>query len=371
MKNNSAKETHDRKLDHIRLSLKKDVQARKKSTGFYDISFIHESLPELSLHEIDISTEFLGKKLDAPIVISAITGGHPESKEINKILGQIAQEYNVIMEVGSQRAGIEDSSLSDTYSIVRDVAKDAFLVSNIGAGQLSEGWGINEAENAINMINADALAIHLNPLHEIVQPEGNVDYSNVLSKIKEISKTIKTPLIGKETGAGFSRETASKLFKSGIQALQIEGAGGTSFAAVEAQRSIEKDDELKEHLGELFWDWGVPTAVSTAESSYYNPRKLIISSGGIRTGVEIAKAIGLGASLGGLAFPFLFAYDRNKYDGVKYLINRLILELKTTMFLVGAKNLSELKEVNLIIRGKTAEWLNLRGIDLNYYANRK
>ncbi|MHA2406871.1 MAG: type 2 isopentenyl-diphosphate Delta-isomerase [Candidatus Ranarchaeia archaeon] len=367
----SNRETHDRKLDHIRLSLEKDVQSRKKSTGLPDITFIHEALPEIDFHKIDTSLDFFGKKIAAPLVISAITGGHPESVDINAALGKAAETCKIVMEVGSQRAAIEDKTLEYTYTVARENAPTAFLVGNIGAAQLSEGWGVSQAKRAIEMIDADALAIHLNPLHEVVQPEGNVDYSNVLSQLKILTKGIDKPVIAKETGAGLSRETAKRLLNSGVKILQVEGAGGTSFAAVEVQRAIQKHDDLKEHIGELFWDWGIPTGVSTAEICYHFPGTPLIASGGIRTGVELAKALALGARLGGMAFPFLVEYKRNGYEGVVNLINRIILELKITMFLIGVENLETLRKSNIIIRGDIGHWLKMRGIDLSHYANRR
>ncbi|MHA2060178.1 MAG: type 2 isopentenyl-diphosphate Delta-isomerase [Candidatus Ranarchaeia archaeon] len=367
----SNRETHDRKLDHIRLSLEKDVQSRKKTTGLADVTFIHDALPEIDFHKIDTSLEFFGKKIAAPLVISAITGGHPESAEINAALGKAAEKCKIVMEVGSQRAAIEDDTLAYTYAVAREKAPTAFLVGNIGAAQLSEGWGVSQAKKAIEMIDADALAIHLNPLHEVVQPEGNVDYSNVISQMKILTKGIDTPIIAKETGAGLSRETAGRLIKSGVKILQVEGAGGTSFAAVEVQRAIQKQNDIKEHIGELFWDWGIPTGVSTAEICHQFPDVPLIASGGIRTGVELAKALALGARLGGMAFPFLVEFERNGYDGVVKLISRLILELKTTMFLIGAEDLQALRRSNVIVRGEIGEWLKLRGIDLSHYANRR
>jgi len=366
----TTRETYDRKLDHIQISLTEDVQSRKTSTGLDDVSFIHEALPEVDFNQIDISQIFFGKTIKAPIVITAITGGHPESAEINAALARAAEECKIIMEVGSQRAAIEDKKLEYTYSIARENAPTTFLVGNIGAPQLAQGWGVVEAKKAIEMITADALAIHLNPLHEVVQPEGNIDYSNVTKQLKILSSKLEVPIIVKETGAGISRETAHRLLRSGIQILQIEGAGGTSFAAVEVQRAIKKQNNLKKHIGELFWDWGIPTGVSTTEIHLEFPELPIIASGGVRTGVDLAKVIALGATLGGMAFPFLAAYKKRGYEGVVDLINLLILELKTTMFLVGAKNLEDLKKTNLILHGLTGHWLQLRGIDLAKFANR-
>ncbi len=369
-KRKPLRETHDRKLDHIRLSLEKDVQARTITTGLLDVLFIHEAIPEIDFDDINTSIQFFGKQLAAPLVISAITGGHPESAEINATLARAAEKCKIMMEVGSQRAAIEDETLAYTYSIARDNAPSAFLVGNLGAAQLSEGWGVEEAKKAVEMIKADALAIHLNPLHEVIQPEGNVNYSHVLPQIKVLAKELGLPIIAKETGAGINRETARRLLKAGVAILQVEGAGGTSFAAVEVQRAIKKQDNIKEHIGELFWDWGIPTGISTAEICYNFPDVPLIASGGLRTGIELAKTLALGATLGGMAFPFLVEYERGGFEGVVSLIERLILELKTTMFLVGAKDIPSLKRSNIIIKGLTGHWLELRGVDLSYYANR-
>lgn len=353
---------NSRKLDHIFVSLKEDVESNVKN-GFEDINLVHRALPEIDKDEVDLTTNFLGKKLNAPIVISGMTGGHEKAKKINKNLAIAAQELGIAMGVGSQRAAIEDKGLEDTYSTARDVAPNIFLIGNLGAVQFSKGYGIGEAEKAIKMIDADALAIHINPLHEAIQPKGDVNFKECLKKIKELGK-LKVPIIAKETGAGIAREEATALEKAKVSCIDVGGAGGTSFAAVEYYRS-----KKKENLGEIFRDWGIPTAISTIEVLEY-VKVPIISSGGIRNGIQVAKALALGAKACGLALPLLKEASKGSEDVVNR-IKQIIEELKISMFLIGAKNIEGLKSADLVIRGKTGDWLEARGIDCNKYANRR
>lgn len=353
---------NSRKLDHILISLKEDVESDIKN-GFEDINLIHRALPEIDKNEIDLTIKFFDKKLNAPLVISGMTGGHEKAKKINKNLAIAAQELGIAMGVGSQRAAIEDKGLEETYSIARDVAPDAFLIGNLGAVQFSKGYGIEEAEKAIKMIDADALAIHLNPLHEVIQPKGDVNFKDCLKEIKELSK-LKVPIIAKETGAGIAREEAMTLEKARVSCIDIGGLGGTSFAAVEYYRSEKKED-----AGLRFRDWGIPTAISTIEVLGHI-KIPVISSGGIRTGIEITKALALGAKACGLALPLLKEASKSSEDVVNR-IRQIIEELKISMFLVGTKNVEGLKSADLVIQGKTRNWLEARGIDYRKYANRR
>jgi len=346
----------DRKLEHLLLCAHCDVEYKNKKTGFSDIELIHKALPEISKEEIDISTTILGNKIDVPLIISAITGGHPSSLIINRELAKAAEKLNIGMGVGSQRAGVENPELVSTYTVVRENAPNSFIIGNIGAPQ------IEYAKKASDMMEADALAIHLNPLQESIQPEGDVDATGYLDSITKIKETVDIPIIIKETGAGISMEDAISLEKAGADAIDVAGAGGTSWAAVETYRANDKQ------MGELFWDWGIPTAVSTIEvcESVNIP---VISSGGIRTGLDAAKALALGADAVGIALPLLKA----SYKGHKAVIAKVmkfVEELKATMFLVGAENLKDLKKSNLIIKGQTREWLNERGFDTKKYARR-
>lgn len=346
----------DRKLEHLLICKNYDVEFKNKTTGFEDIELIHKALPEINKNDIDLSTSVFGKKLDSPLFITAITGGHPNAKVINKQLAKIANEKNIGLGVGSQRAAVEHPNLADTYSVVRENAPDCLLLGNIGAPQL------DYAEKAVEILDADILAIHLNPLQESIQPEGDLDARGYLDSIKQISDLVDIPIMAKETGCGISGEDAKDLVKNGVNFIDIEGAGGTSWAAVETYRSDDK------YLGETFWDWGIPTAISTAEvaDSVDVP---IISSGGIRSGLEAAKAIALGADSVGMALPFL--KEVNSLESLSKLIDRFNESLRIAMFLVGANNIEELKNSNLIIRGKTREWLNERGINTTKFSRRE
>ena len=345
----------DRKLEHLEICKNNDV-THTKTTGFEDITLIHRSLPEVDFNEIDTSIEFMGKTLDVPLIITAITGGHPASKPINETLAQAAEKTNIAMGVGSQRAAVDNKKLTNTFTVVRDVAPNACIIGNIGAPQ------VKYAPDAIEMIECDALAVHLNPLQEIIQPEGDINAKGFTENIKQICETTDIPIIAKETGAGISGCDAKILKDIGISAIDIEGVGGTSWAAVETYRA---DDPT---LGNLYWDWGITTAVSTIDV-IENTTIPVISSGGIRNGLEAAKAIALGAHGVGMALPFLkYATYGSAY--VENKINQFTRELKTAMFLVGASNIDELKEKRLIITGKTREILNEMQIDTKKYTRR-
>ena len=345
----------DRKLEHLLICENYDVEFKNKTTGFEDVELIHNVLPEIDKNEIDLSTSVFGKKLDSPLFITAITGGHPVAKNINKQLAIAVDEKNIALGVGSQRAACEYPELEDTYTVVRDNAPDCLLVGNIGAPQL------NLAEKAIEILDADILAIHLNPLQESIQPEGDLDARGYNGLISQITDAVNIPVLAKETGCGISAESAEMLVKSGIDFIDIEGAGGTSWAAVETYRAEDK------YLGELFWDWGIPTAVSTVEVT--NAVNVpVISSGGIRSGLEAAKAIALGADAVGMALPFL--KNSNSQDHLIDFINKFNDSLRLAMFLVGANSIEELKQSKIVICGKTREWLNERGINTQNYSRR-
>lgn len=345
----------DRKLEHLLICENYDVSFKNKTNGFEDIELIHNVLPEIDKQEIDLSTSTFGKKLDSPLFITAITGGHPAAKEINKQLAIAAENNNIALGVGSQRAACEHPELEDTYTVVRENAPNCLLVGNIGAPQL------NLAEKAVEILDADILAIHLNPLQESIQPEGDLDARGYLDLISQITNSVNIPIIAKETGCGISAESAEALVEAGVDFIDIEGAGGTSWAAVETYRAEDR------YLGEIFWDWGIPTAVSTAEVT--NAIDVpVISSGGIRSGLEAAKAIALGAGAVGMALPFL--KNSTSQEQLNKFISRFNESLRIAMFLVGASNIDELKESKLVIRGKTREWLNERGINTKNYSRR-
>lgn len=356
-----------RKQRHIRLSLEENVQA-DIGTGFEDVRLIHRALPEIDLADVETGTELFGRRLSSPLIISAITGGTEYARELNEILATAAEEYGIGIGVGSQRIAIENPSVENTFSVVREKAPTSLVLGNIGCPQLSLGWGVDEARRSVEMVQADALAIHMNPLQEAVQVDGDTNYSGVIEKVGEVVEGVDVPIVMKETGCGIAHEEAEKLEKVGVEGLELSGTGGTSWAAVEYHIAKEEGKRDQEHLGEAMWNWGIPTAVSLVETSQTTGLK-IIASGGMRTGVEMAKAIAMGAEAVGIARPFL----EKAVEGPEALsahIEDILLEFKTAMFLVGARNVDELKRVPVVVMGRTAEWLRLRGFDPEDYSLR-
>jgi isopentenyl-diphosphate delta-isomerase len=282
-----------------------------------------------------------------------MTGGTPEASNINSRLGKIAEKYEFGMGLGSQRAGLKSESLAETYSIARKNAPSAFLIANIGGAQLSEGLDIKLIHEIISMIEANALVIHLNPLQELIQPEGEPKYKGVYEKIIDLKEKIDVPIIVKEVGSGISKEVAVMLEQAKVDSINIAGSGGTSWAGVEGIRAGYLKNSIKEHLGDLFWDWGIPTAQSLIEvkSSGSIP---IIASGGIRNGLEIAKCLVLGASMCGLAFPFLKAASESE-DALVRFTDLIITELKSVMFLTGTSYISQLPSLRYILTGELAD----------------
>ncbi|NWF87145.1 type 2 isopentenyl-diphosphate Delta-isomerase [Candidatus Bathyarchaeota archaeon] len=363
-----SKETRKRKAEHIQISLNQNVQARRITTGFEDIHFIHRALPELDRQKIDLSTTVFGHRFAAPLIVGAITGGTVEATKINATIAEAIEELGLGMGVGSQRAAIEDKKLEKTFTIARKKAPTAFLIANIGGVQLVHGYSLKEIEKVVEMIEADALAIHLNPLQETTQPEGQTNFKGVLEKIGEVAKELHKPIIVKETGAGIAAEEAKKLEAIGVSGIDVSGAGGTSWAAVEYYRAKKQKNSFQRRLSDVFWDWGIPTAISIAEVSR-SVNIPVIASGGIRDGVEIAKALSLGANLTSLSQPVLQTAIKGVKE-TKNVLSLLMEELKNTMFLVGAGSVQALQKIPLVITGKTTEWLRMRGFDVEIYGRR-
>jgi len=354
-----ASETTIRKRSHITTALHRDVQAHV-STGFDDTSLVHNALPELDHEEVDLTCELFGHKLAAPVIIESMTGGTPIAAKINATLGKIAEELQIPMGVGSQRAAIDDPKLAYTFQVARENAPTAPILANLGCPQIVKEDGIERAKAAVEMIKADALLIHLNALQESVQFEGQTRFKGALGRIRELASTLSVPVLVKETGAGISRETAVSVERAGVKGIDVAGLGGTSWAAVEYHRAREKHRTRQAHLGLAFWDWGIPTAASIVEVARSTKVK-IIASGGVRNGLHIAKAIALGAHYGGLAMPVLKSVSKSHKEAKENLLS-VIDELRTAMFLTGSKNLDQLHKCPIVITGRTREWLVARGL---------
>lgn len=331
--------THSsRKLEHLRINLKEDVQFRQVTNGLENYRFVHQALPNVTLDQVDLSTTFWRKSLRAPLLISSMTGGADEAERINMTLAAAAQSTGIAMGLGSQRAAIEDESLAYTYQ-VRRVAPDILLFANLGAIQLNYGYSVDECRRAVEMIQADALILHLNAIQEAVQAGGNTNWKGLLDKIEGVCKKIGVPVIAKEVGFGLSEEAARQLAEAGVGALDVAGAGGTSWAAVESRRA---PSPFLRSLAEAFWDWGISTAESLERVKRGAPGLPVIASGGIRDGIEVAKCVALGAQLVGLASPMLKLADKGVQETIEG-IKLIEEELKIAMFGIAAQNLTTLR----------------------------
>jgi len=326
-----------RKADHIQINLEKDVRSGL-TTGLDAYHFIHEALPELNLEQIDTTLSLFGKTLAAPILISSMTGGTEAAGEINQRLAEAAQEFHIAMGVGSQRAAIEDPKQIPTYAIVRTVAPDILLFANLGAVQLNYGYGLDECCKAVDMLQADALILHLNPLQEAVQDAGDTNFADLARKIEAICRKIEVPVIAKEVGWGISERTAKLLADCGVSAIDVAGAGGTSWSQVEMHRA---PDDFTRQLAATFLDWGIPTADSILNVKKAAPDIKIFASGGLKDGLDIAKCIAIGATLGGMAGRFLkaAAVSTEKVVEMMELTKR---QIEVSMFSVSAGMLSGL-----------------------------
>jgi isopentenyl-diphosphate delta-isomerase len=355
--------TSKRKIEHLDICINEKVES--SGNGFADIEFVHRCLPGINKPAISTKTSFLGHQFNAPIMIASMTGGHPGTKSVNANLAKAAEALGLGIGVGSQRAALEDKRLEDSYRVVRDMAPHAFVYGNIGAPQLLS-YDLEDIERAVEMIGADALAIHLNFLQEAIQPEGDLDARGCLEKIAEIACSLSVPVIVKETGAGICHMDAYALRKAGAAALDVGGRGGTSWAGVEVYRARMEKDRVGEHLGMKFWDWGIPTAVSVVEADVGLP---VIATGGIRDGIMIAKALALGASMAGVALPLVAAAKAGP-DKVQNVLETYIEELRATMFLTGSQSIEDLKKAPVVISGRTREYLEARGFRWAAYAQR-
>jgi isopentenyl-diphosphate delta-isomerase len=346
--------TSSRKLDHLRICAGEDVE--RGDAGFSDIRFVHNALPECDMAAIDRRTRFLSHDFSSPLFISAMTGGHPDTRIVNARLARAAERYGIGMGVGSQRAALEDPALAGTFSVVRDEAPEAFLVSNLGAVHLRD-HGIEWAEHAVEMIDADAIAIHLNFLQEAIQPEGDHNASGCLDAVRDLCTGMRIPVIIKETGCGISAQTAKACLGAGAAAIDIGGAGGTSWAAVESVRAGKNRNTAgmqKRDLGEHFADWGIPTVVSLCE--VLTTESPVIASGGIRSGLDMAKALALGADLCGMALPLL-APALSGDKALDRAIESIHRQLDAAMFLTGSARISDLSRARMYVTGRTRQMI--------------
>lgn len=351
-----------RKDDHILYSLQPSSQFREKTSWFEYVDLVHVATPEINLSEVTLDTTFLGFKLRAPLMVAGMTGGTPLAKKLNQIFARAAEELGVALGVGSQRVALEAAETRETFSVVREVAVSVPVVANIGASQLVEGLDENAVEALVEMIDADAIAVHLNPLQEALQPEGEAKYSGLLARLERLVERAPVPVIAKETGAGISREVAEKLAKIGVKGVDVGGAGGTSFAKVEGFRALAKGDLLLSQLCEDFAEWGIPTAASVLEVRAASDELTVIATGGLRSGIDAAKALRLGADLCGFAYPVLRAAAAGGYEGALSYMRRVIEGLRKTLFLTGSRSVAELRRAPMVISGRLRDWVSYRNL---------
>jgi len=325
-------QTESRKKEHIEIALDSDVQYTG-GTGFGKVELLHNALPEIDYERVDLSMKFLGKKMSFPLLISAMTGGYPEARKINEELASAAQKHNIAFALGSQRSMLENPSLKETY-YVRKVAPDIPIIGNIGAVQLKR-YPLDKILGLVSLVEADALAVHLNPLQEVIQPEGDRDFSGVLGAITKLCEKSGVPIIVKETGTGISQDVAIKLKQAGAAYIDVAGAGGTSWSKVEYAR---------EGATPGFEEWGIPTLECLIQCRGVLP---LIASGGIRSGIDAAKSIALGAELAGAAYPFLKALDQSQAK-LDETLSVWEAQMKKAAFLTGSRDIAGLKKATMV-----------------------
>ena len=361
--NKNLTDTSFRKLSHLEICLEESVES-KNSGHWEDFHFPHRALTNLDWQDIDTSIELFGKKLSSPIIAAAMTGGHPDVREINEIIAKGAQKFKYGMGVGSQRAAIEKNIpyINESFRVVRELAPDTLLLGNLGAAQFSKkgGYGIKEAQEAVRLIQADVLAVHVNAAQELVQIEGDRNFAKSFERIKQMAQDLEVPVILKEVGSGFSREDAILVENSPIAGIDVGGVGGTTWTGVEALRAKRCENEFHYEIGKLFWDWGIATPLSVVEVRSAT-QKTIIATGGIRNGIQAAKAISLGADAVGMALPFLKA-ARQGSEALEKFLQKFIYELKIAMFVLGCCTIEDLKKVSMVVDGFSRKWLKQRGL---------
>lgn len=334
-----------RKSDHIRINLEEDVNFRQLTTGLENYHFLHQMLPEIDLAKVDTSVSFLGKKLRAPLLISSMTGGTDQARQINQTLAQAAEKAGIAMGLGSQRAAIEDPALAPTFQ-VRAVAPTTVLLANLGAVQLNYGYNVDHCRRAVEMIEADALILHFNALQEAVQPEGDTNFSGLLAKVEAVCRALPVPVIAKEVGWGFSEDSVRRLVEAGVAAIDVAGSGGTSWTQVEMYRA---NSEIRRRVAATFVDWGIPTSEAILAAKRAGGSLPIIASGGLRNGLDMAKCIALGATLAGMAGPFLKA----AVDSLQAVLDEIEIattEVRVAMFGIGVDSIAGLQQTDRLIK---------------------
>ncbi|MCG8419094.1 MAG: type 2 isopentenyl-diphosphate Delta-isomerase [Proteobacteria bacterium] len=345
-----------RKADHIEVAASGEADFRHRSTLLEEVHLVHQALPELAVAEIELSTEIAGMRLAAPLVVSGMTGGTAEAGQINRDLARAAETVGLAFGVGSQRAMAQDPDLESTFQ-VRDVAPGVALIGNLGVVQARAMGTVKVAELA-RRIGANAMAIHLNPAMELIQQDGDRDFRGALDTIARLVDALPVPVIAKETGCGLSAQAARSLAGIGVHAVDVSGAGGTSWVAVEARRA--PDNSPARRLGEELWDWGIPTAVSVAACAAHDLP--IIATGGLRSGLDVCRAIALGATAGGLAAPVLRAQRDHGFDGVLTYLRELVHSVRTVTLLCGCRRVGELGKTPRHIGLRLRTWLDDLGI---------
>jgi len=332
-----------RKLDHLRICLQEDVRPPSPGTGLNRYRFMHQALPELDMNQIDLRTCFLGKTLRSPILVSAMTGGTDAGQSINRHLAEAAAVMGIGMSVGSQRVALEEPRWAGSFA-VRDLAPDILLLANLGAVQLATGYTAEHCQRAVDMIQADGLVLHLNPLQEALQPGGNTQFAGLLRQIEQVCRALLVPIVVKEVGYGLSRQTARQLVEAGVSGLDVAGAGGTSWSEVERHRIC---DPVSVRVASQFADWGIPTADSIRMAREVAPDLPLIASGGLVSGIDIAKCIALGANIGGMAWPLLGPALLSGQAVVDEL-QAIVQALRVAMFCIGAPSIGALQETDCL-----------------------
>ncbi len=334
-----------RKAEHLQIAISRNVAFKRLSAGFEAYRFVHQALPELDPAQIDLSVELFGRRLSAPIMISPMIGGIPEAQTLNRALAEAAQQLGLAMGVGSQRCAIEDPR-SECFYQLRTVAPDILLFANLGAVQLNYGYGIEQCRRAVEMAGADALVLHLNPLQEALQPEGNCNFRGLLPKIASICRQLEVPVVAREVGWGISKEAAQQLAEAGVSGIDVAGAGGTSWSRIEGLRG---QTHSTRNIAAAFAEWGIPTSEAIGLARAGAPALPLIASGGIRTGVDIAKAIVLGADAAGIGLPLLKA-ARLSAEHARSALEELLTQLRLTMFCIGAGSIEQLRNTPHLLK---------------------